>query len=180
MNDQDPNDDDDLNAFQAAMEGVKPLRQDKVLNRPETRNRKRSGSAAEQQTAHQTSGTSEAWQPVEPEAELSHQGGGLQSRQFKKLRQGQIPVEARLDLHGQTLAQAEQSLGRFFDDCQRQGLRCVMVVHGKGQTDRHQGFGIKTAVNYWLKEDRRVVGFHSAQPRDGGRGAVYVLLRKAR
>lgn len=52
----------------------------------------------------------------------------------------------------------------------------VKIVHGKGA---HTGQTLlKTYVNGWLPQLPDVLAFVSALPRDGGAGAVYVLLRR--
>src|SRR3546814_14731291 len=55
----------------------------------------------------------------------------------KRLRQrferGELPVEARIDLHGLTLANAERALSRLLRDGIAQQKRCLLVIPGKGQ-----------------------------------------------
>ncbi|MEK9971362.1 MAG: Smr/MutS family protein, partial [Ferrovibrio sp.] len=54
----------------------------------------------------------------------------------KRLRQrferGELPVEARIDLHGLTLANAERALSKFLRDGIAQQKRCLLVITGKG------------------------------------------------
>jgi DNA-nicking Smr family endonuclease len=60
------------------------------------------------------------------------------------------------------------------------GLRTVLILHGKGQRapDQERSAVLKGYVNRWLQDLDAVQAFHSAQPHQGGTGAVYVLLRK--
>lgn len=97
---------------------------------------------------------------------------GLQERTIKKFRQGKMPIEAILDLHGMTVFAAEDALQEFLLMCQHEELRYVLIIHGKGT-------GIlKNAVNNWLREYPDTLAFCSAKPKDGGSGALYLLLRR--
>ncbi len=108
--------------------------------------------------------------------QLSFKTAGVQNRQFQKLKQGQIMIEEILDLHGLTIEQARSRVDLFIADCMKCHLRCIIIIHGKG--GRGKPPMIKTMVNHWLKQINDIIAFTSAQPCDGGTGAVYVLLRK--
>ena len=105
---------------------------------------------------------------------------GLDKRTAQRLRRGQMPIEARLDLHGLTQAEAHHALNGFLGDAQAAGKRSVLVITGKGRVD--QGYGVlRRAVPHWLNLPHnrgRIIAVHDAQPRDGGSGALYVLLKK--
>ena len=101
---------------------------------------------------------------------------GIQHKILRKLRLGQYNIEAKLDLHGQTVEQAKQSLAEFFIDCQKQGIRHVLIIHGKGRS--HLKPILKNKLNHWLRETNLVLAFSSAIAKDGSRGALYVLLRR--
>ncbi len=115
--------------------------------------------------------------PLEPD--LSHgEAPGLDRRTQTKMRRGQVDIEARIDLHGMTQAQAHRELGGFLFDQQAMGRRSVLVITGKGAG----GEGVlREAVPRWLNEgdNRRMVrAFSHAAPKDGGEGALYVLLKR--
>lgn len=114
--------------------------------------------------------------PVTPESVLSYASQGLPARRFKQLRSGQITYQARLDLHGLKPEQAKMILCDFIQQQCRCQHRCVLIIHGKGG---HQGQApvIKNLVYHWLKQLPQIAGFHSALGRDGGSGALYLLLR---
>jgi len=57
-------------------------------------------------------------------------------------------------------------------------VRCVRVVHGKASGASDKPALLKSRVNSWLRQHPEVLGFASCQPRHGGTGAVYVLLKK--
>jgi len=118
-----------------------------------------------------------------PPPPLSHGVvAGVDKRSGERLRRGKLPIEARIDLHGMTQAQAHRALADFIDRQQAAGKRCVSVITGKGIY--RGGVGIlKEAVPRWLNEPgirRHILAFSHAQPKDGGTGALYVLLRRTR
>jgi DNA-nicking Smr family endonuclease len=106
---------------------------------------------------------------------------GLDRRSAEKLRRGELRLEARLDLHGMTQDEAHRALAGFLVRAQEAGKRCVLVITGKGGGER--GGVLRAAVPRWLGEAPhrgRVLATAPAQPRDGGAGALYVLLRRRR
>lgn len=105
---------------------------------------------------------------------------GVQQRQLKKLRRGQLQVNAELDMHGMTASQARQELARFIDDCCEHNLRCVHIIHGKGYGTSGSTPVLKNRVNHWLRQHPDVLAFSSGQPKHGGSGAVLVLLKSRR
>ncbi len=116
---------------------------------------------------------------------------GLDSRTAERLRKGEIPIEARLDLHGLTQAEASAALSRFVQQSRRAGLRCLLVITGKGarRVTEEPGFMppvetgvLKQLVPRWLAagpERAHILAIATARPQHGGAGALYVLLRKA-
>ncbi len=68
-------------------------------------------------------------------------------------------------------------VNQFLADCQDRGVRCVRIIHGKGNGSPNTGPVIKALLDGWLRRRRDVIAFCSARPADGGTGAVYVLLR---
>ena len=98
-------------------------------------------------------------------------------RTLRKLARGSYAVQAEIDLHGMTVAEARPRLQAFIEDCARTGKRCVRVVHGKGLGSGQRGPVLKPNVNAWLRRWDAVLAFVSTRQVDGGTGAVYVLLR---
>lgn len=110
---------------------------------------------------------------------------GVDRRTADRLRRGQLPIAGRLDLHGMTQEEARRALDRFLARAYDQGLRCVLVITGKGyRSGAHAGAGVlRAAVPRWLNEAPnrpRLLAMAAAAPRDGGSGALYVLLRRRR
>ena len=96
---------------------------------------------------------------------------------MRKLARGGFAVQAEIDLHGMTIAEARPRLREFIENCSRNGRLCVRVVHGKGLGSGERGPVLKHAVNGWLKRWDAVLAFVSTRQAHGGTGAVYVLLR---
>jgi DNA-nicking Smr family endonuclease len=117
---------------------------------------------------------------VQRPAPAPHYFAGLDRASAERLKRGRYPVEGRLDLHGMTQAEAHRALAGFVRISQTIGRRCVLVITGHG---RASGGVLKTAVPRWLAEpDLRagILAIAAAQPRDGGSGALYLLLRRVR
>jgi DNA-nicking Smr family endonuclease len=110
----------------------------------------------------------------------------LDRRVRQRLARGTEPIDGRLDLHGQTQAQAHAALLRFLRRAQAQGAKFVLVITGKGSRadDSLSGKGIlKRQVPLWLQLPEfhpYVVGFEEANIGHGGEGALYVRVRRAR
>jgi len=108
---------------------------------------------------------------------------------FRKMQRGKLKPEARIDLHGLTLAQAHPLLIRFILDASADGKRLVLVITGKGK-DRDTGDPIpvrrgilRHQVPGWLHTaplGSIVLDVREAHQRHGGGGAYYVYLRKRR
>lgn len=107
---------------------------------------------------------------------------GLDRATAERLKRGRHPVEARLDLHGRTQAEAHRELCAFVEACYRDGRRCVLVITGRGLGPDGPGV-LKSAVPRWLAEPgprRRILAIAAARPQHGGAGALYLLLRRRR
>lgn len=122
--------------------------------------------------------SSECHQLLDPWYPLEYRREGVQLGVFKKLKQGRYQVDARLDLHRMTVEQARTQVFDFLRQARAYDLRTVMIVHGKGTHSGSPAAILKSFVNQWLPAIDEVQAYASAQPRDGGLGAVYVLLRK--
>ena len=123
----------------------------------------------------EASGLSEA--QVETHEYLLYAKPGVQKRVLADLQRGAIPRELELDLHGLTVNFAAQLCKEFLADCTQRRARCAHIIHGKGYGSQERQPVLKRKVNYWLRLRPDVLAFCSATPRDGGTGAVYVLLR---
>ncbi|MCP1676174.1 DNA-nicking Smr family endonuclease [Natronocella acetinitrilica] len=172
------NREDDLELFREAMADVRPLPQDRVVLRPKPPKPIPRQRIADEERVMQELLTHD-FDPemLETGEELFHARPGLQRRVARKLRRGQYGIQEELDLHGLTVPLAHAALREFIAECRLRNLRCVRVIHGKGQRSSNRGPVLKTKVDRWLRQWDEVIAFCSARPRDGGTGAVYVLLR---
>jgi DNA-nicking Smr family endonuclease len=105
----------------------------------------------------------------------------IDRRARQKLARGRDPIDARVDLHGMTQAQAHAALARFLRRAQADDAKYVLVVTGKG---REPGRGVlRRQVPLWLEQPEfrtLVVGFDTAHIGHGGEGALYVRVRRKR
>ena len=108
---------------------------------------------------------------------------GVDRRSAERLRRGERRIDARLDLHGMTQDEAHRALDAFLARAGHAGWRCVLVITGKGRPGTSAGGVLRAAVPRWLNEApnrARLLAFTAAQPKDGGAGALYLLLRRKR
>lgn len=106
---------------------------------------------------------------------------GIDRNLVRKLRRGDYAIQAHLDLHGLVKKEAHVEVEAFLDDARKRGLRCVLIVHGRGLHSKDSVPVLKERLRVWLSRGRiarGVLAFATAKPADGGAGAVYVLLRK--
>jgi DNA-nicking Smr family endonuclease len=104
---------------------------------------------------------------------------GLQNKRIKQFIRGGIRQSDYLDLHQMTVEKARSAVLNFLLRSQEHSYSCVRIIHGKGKL-LQGGAKLKNYVNCWLMQIPWVLAFSSAQPRDGGAGALYVLLRRIR
>jgi DNA-nicking Smr family endonuclease len=109
--------------------------------------------------------------------ELFYLRDGYPPRLLKALRRGQYSVQDELDLHQMNAAAAQKSMADFLAEARHEGLRCVRIIHGKGLRSRAAGPVLKRLTDRLLRRRDDVVAFASAQPAQGGTGAVVVLLK---
>ncbi len=175
---------DDDNCFAKEVGEVQPLRvKERVAIRREDVSelaRAARREAAQSEPAIDTNFLSDAEVPLlDAHYTLSHQAPGVQHGVFRKLKQGSYEHEARLDLHRMTVEQARREVFSFISDAVQLNLRSLLIVHGKGLGSQGGGALLKSYINVWLPQLEPVLAFVSAQPRHGGVGAVYVLLKKS-
>ena len=101
----------------------------------------------------------------------------ISSTQWAALKQGAIHVELCVDLHGLTMDEARDKLWLSMSQARKHQVRMLLIIHGKGGYDGGPS-RLKSQVDHWLKQLPDVLAYHSATPKHGGTGAVYVLLRK--
>jgi DNA-nicking Smr family endonuclease len=101
---------------------------------------------------------------------------GVDRRQLRKLKRGDYFPTHRLDLHGQTAAEAVASVKKVMNSGHRH--RCICIVHGRGMHSAGNVSVLKAPVRECLRRHPATLAYADAPRNDGGAGAVYVLLRK--
>ncbi|WP_339878832.1 DNA endonuclease SmrA [Pseudidiomarina gelatinasegens] len=174
---------DDFELFRSEMTGVTPLAGQDVADirtafAPTLAQQERR-KAAEQQLEEDINFLSTEYvNLVEPSELLAFKRDGVQHGVYKRLRLGQYPLDASLNLHNHSLRQARVALFEFIQDCHASGVRSALIIHGQGKHSKPHPALIKSYVNKWLRELEPVMAFHSAQRHHGGSGALYLMLRK--
>ena len=174
----------DKDLFASEMSGVTPLKREprERLVKTEAFDVSQRRQAATQSGARSDNHLSDdGVPPLDAWYVLEFKRPGIQNGVYRKLRLGHYDIEARLDLHRFTVAEARTEIWSFFKEARRLGLRTLLITHGKGFGNKEKsGSGVlKGYVNRWLRDVEDVQAFHSAQPQHGGTGSVYVLLRKS-
>lgn len=121
---------------------------------------------------------------------------GLDRRTSQRLARGQIEIDARIDLHGESVETARLKLTNFIVNARSRGARTVLVITGKGASEftshtlhgsthfhapERQGRLRRMATKWFHDADfsHMISGFQPAHPKHGGGGAFYVRLRRA-
>lgn len=111
------------------------------------------------------------------EAVSEYLSNGLNRMTLRKLRRGAWPPQDNLDLHGLNSDAARRLLVDFLHDATQSGLRCVIVIHGKGWRSEGREGILKVHTRHWLTQHPQVLAFCEAPQNAGGGGAVLVLLK---
>jgi len=126
--------------------------------------------------------------------------GSIDRKARKQLARGRDPIDRVLDLHGLTQDRAYALLRRTIVSAHQEGVRTLLVITGKGgkrfaQTDalpaayrtraqfEPEGGVLKRRVPQWLETPELapfVQATGEAADAHGGRGALYVRLRRRR
>jgi DNA-nicking Smr family endonuclease len=104
----------------------------------------------------------------------------LDGKRTGRFRKGELPIEARIDLHGMTLDLAHRALVGFLVQARDRGQRMVLVITGKGPPE---GGALKRLVPMWLATPplaATIAAAAQAQAHHGGSGALYIYLRRKR
>ena len=118
-------------------------------------------------------------------------GAALQmdAKAYGKMTRGRLAPEARIDLHGMTLAEAHPALIHFILNARSGGLRLVLVITGKGKRGTDHGpipqrmGALRHQVPQWLRLPPlgpAVLQVTEAHLKHGGSGAYYVYLKRPR
>ena len=106
---------------------------------------------------------------------------GMDGRTQRRLKQGKLPIEGVLDLHGMTQAQAQAAVSGFIEKSYGLNQRCVLIITGKGRFSKDEIGVLRRALPDWLNMpplNEKILSFTKAHKKDGGEGAYYIYLRK--
>ena len=108
---------------------------------------------------------------------------GISLNQAENLKKGKIRPEVEIDLHGFTQEKANSYLKDKLTEFHKKNIRCVLVITGKKIGKNGAEGVLRREVPKWLNISplRQMIIMTSwAQNKDGGDGALYVLLKKRR
>lgn len=171
--------DNDKVLFMQAMAGVTPLKNEPaIIHKPTQKDpnaifKRAAAQGVEEEEVLALSDMRALLNPVASEAFLSYKTPTLPTKTFEQLRQGKLRWYDAVDLHAESIDGARQAITTLINMAVSQNETVVKIVHGKG-TDAL----IKTCVNGWLRQMPNVLAFVSAPAKDGGTGAVLVLLKR--
>ncbi|HEX6120954.1 MAG TPA: Smr/MutS family protein [Dongiaceae bacterium] len=181
---------DELKLWRHVAQSVRPI---KSRRRARQQTEEASGAPPAKAKAAPTAPAPPKPQPARPAKphELTHGlSHGIDRRQAARFRKGKLAIEGTIDLHGSTQQSAHDELLAFLKRAHAAGKRSVLVVTGKGMTQGKtvgKSAGktgvLRQAVPRWLNEPpfrALVLAFDYAEPRHGGEGALYVLVKRAR
>ena len=185
---------EEAHAFHRMMSGVTPLGHERArvpttVTSPDASAAKRAALHARENVDHDSEEARMRLDAlVDPRFEVQDDGRHAEGRRadvapdvVRKLRRGQFPIDARLDLHGMRAEDARNAVEKFLREMRARRERCVLIVHGKGLHSPGGEGVLRGELSAWLSEGRAsssVDAFASAHAEDGGEGATYVLLRR--
>lgn len=174
----------DADLFKTALGGVKKIDNSNIAKIERTNIRKKPDAKtlakrAAAEGAFETddaelSDTQAVLNPVASQAALSYRIATLQHKVFEDLKAGNLRWFEAVDLHGCTVEEARSAVLQIIQIAKEENQNVIKIVHGKGPEAI-----LKTYVNGWLRQHRDVLAFVSAPEKQGGTGAVLVLLKRA-
>jgi DNA-nicking Smr family endonuclease len=164
------------------MKGTSDLWREAVRDVRPLRGARPANSEGSRRDAEVASGRVEQGRTTPPHVPLPplDRFAGIDRANAERLKRGLHKIEARLDLHGMTQAEAHGALFAFIAGSRAVGRRCVLVITGRGLGQSGPGV-LKSSVPRWLEEPelrRHILAIAPAQAQHGGPGATYLLLRR--
>lgn len=170
---------DDTALFRQAMADVAPLKHTPRVQPDPIRPRRRKQSPPVAEYGNVASADEvaplEEWET--PGGHVFWQRASLRPQEVRRLKRGDFNTSWCIDLHGMTRDEAAQALQQFVVQAQQAGVRHLLVITGKGYHSEGGISVIRTLTQQTLQRLPMVLAYTSAQPTDGGTGALYVFLR---
>ncbi|WP_436859461.1 DNA endonuclease SmrA [Citrobacter tructae] len=167
---------DDKSLFLDAMEDVQPLKSNVDVHWQPVRNTRAPQRIDTLQLDNfLTTGFLEVIPLDQP---LAFRREGLQQGVIEKLHSGKYGQQASLNLLRQPVEECRKLLFGFIHQSLHDGLRNVLIIHGKGREEKSHANIVRSYVARWLTEFDDVQAYCAALPHHGGSGACYVALRK--
>jgi DNA-nicking Smr family endonuclease len=172
--------DDDDNLFQRLMSDAKPLKTEQRIPTATKKPKPKARFARADESAALTESLDVDIDDLEESSgeALRFKRAAVGRTTMRMLTRGSYAIQAEIDLHGMTLAEAKPRLDKFVHRCASNNKLCIRIVHGKGLGSGERGPVLKKGVDRWLRKWDAVLAFVSARQVDGGTGAVYVLLKQ--
>lgn len=172
--------------FLNAMEGVRPLAENKKIGKAPSGNTARCNGVPEHGDAEEVRKLvnlvlkGEGFSVADTPEYIEGTGYNVRPDITRRLHQGDFSIQAHLDLHGHTSASARQAFEDFIKRAVYSGKRAVLIIHGRGLSSPGEPV-LKAKMLEWLTRSawrKWVIAFASARAHDGGAGATYILLRE--
>ncbi|KAF3981082.1 MAG: DNA mismatch repair protein MutS [Methylococcales symbiont of Hymedesmia sp. n. MRB-2018] len=167
----------DSDLFRATIGEVKAIKNDKLLIESANKPKPYPQTQLQNNNNHFSGANHSKIEKLEQEDSIRFIAPGLQKNVLKKLRRGGFGLHASVDLHGLTSREANIQLSRFLQSSIETGCRCIHIIHGKGYRSANKQPVLKNDINVWLRQHKEVLAFCSAPQKEGGTGAVFVLLK---
>ena len=175
--------DEEIAAFHAAVKGTVPIRKAaRVLHeqpKPSPRPRRRQALDEKTEITESLHGPFEIDDLLTIDDVDSFLRNDLPRSVLRDLRRGRWTIQDHTDLHGLDRYEAHEEVSRFLTESLQTGKRCVRIVHGRGYGLPGRTGVLRQLVKSWLSRNKNVLAFCHAPSRDGGEGALWVLLRSS-
>ena len=175
---------EDRKRFLRAVAGARPVKGQARVMHPggvaignkEQRIRRRERAIGTAKTTKD--GLSDGFRPTQQEgARVSYCAPGVSPDALRRLKRGDWPVGAQIDLHGMRTDEARVALASFIQSSSEHQTRCVRIIHGKGYGSSGGESVMRDMVGQWLPQIAVIQAFVSAPEAHGGTGATLALVR---
>ncbi|SIN91723.1 DNA-nicking endonuclease, Smr domain [Sulfurivirga caldicuralii] len=172
--------DNDKALFRKAMADVAPLKQPARVTpqtpRPRPRRKVQPPIEDDMPLQHLPEADPlKAWET--PSGHVFWQRSSLRPQEVRRLKRGDFSKAWRIDLHGLTRDDAAHALRQFVVQAHHAGARHLLIITGKGYRSEGGESIVRKVAQQTLQQLQQVLAYTSAQPADGGTGALYVFLR---